>query len=230
LMHVNLGVTMFAISSSRWGLTSMPPKWRKTLREQSSPSRTTPTSLQRAKVECTRDARHDPRRHRQISSEVMRKRPPHSGHRRPGSRKPKPMWWIKLPARRFRRKPPNGMWNRSSRRDAHSSTAFPVFIASQDYWGNVSARPTCPCLATTSSHSGRDDSPSRPHHAVCGSRRCALTELSTQLRRQHDFLNMLERERLESKEDSRRRGHSMIPYDIGKDKFTLAVRLRAVAD
>ena len=94
---------------------------------------------------------------------------------------------------------------------------IPVFIASSEYWGKRFREPGCPSSAMTSRARS-----ARPSCTACSPR--LFVDRGVRIDRTYqlnfggntDFLNMLERERLESKKISKTNAvTSMIPYDLG---------------
>ena len=96
--------------------------------------------------------------------------------------------------------------------------AIPVFIASSEYWGKRFKDAACQSWAMTSRAGWCDDCASRSHQPFVD--RGVHIDRTYQLNfgGNTDFLNMLERDRLESKKISKTGAvTSMIPYNIGAD-------------
>ena len=137
-----------------------------------------------------------------------------------------------LPAGRLAKRPPSGTSSRSSRPAARFVNCIPVFIAREQYWQQRFEERGLPIIG--------DDIKSQVGATITHR---VLTRLfgdrGVQLDRTYqlnfggntDFLNMLERERLESKKISKTNAvTSQLDYELAEDERPRrAQRLRAVA-
>ena len=164
-------------------------------------------------------ARHDPRRPGQVPVPDPQESPrSHGGYRRHPEGAPRPMWWS-TSCRLAPRWRPSGTWSRCWKPAAPSSTPSRCSSPAQDYWAKRFHEHGLPIIG--------DDIKSQVGATILHRVLTSLfVDRGVRLDRTYqlnfggntDFLNMLERERLESKKISKTGAvTSMLPYTLPPD-------------